>query len=214
MDLYVCKLWNDSPSALQKMEKTMMLFTDGDLMKVVNCMEHAVSAVHPRTRYSPGWDAKFFWLPLSYMPSCITDAIFLRGGARAKQHALQFPSHQLQERHVGADTQVTCVVSPSVIFIDSHEPISVLLTTGILLPLSPLFTCAAHLLCDLCSDILCFWSRFMVKGECCYQTQETCNLVKSITQPIAGELFSPAVSFIMDLDSSNTPCNFTWSCRG
>lgn len=48
---------------------------DGDLMKVVNCMEHAVSAVRPRTRYSPGWDAKFFWLPLSYMPSCISDYI-------------------------------------------------------------------------------------------------------------------------------------------
>ncbi|XP_038572764.1 retinol dehydrogenase 7-like [Micropterus salmoides] len=43
---------------------------DGDLMKVVSCMEHAVSAVRPRTRYSPGWDAKLFWLPLSYMPTC------------------------------------------------------------------------------------------------------------------------------------------------
>ncbi|KAM8873156.1 retinol dehydrogenase 7-like [Synchiropus picturatus] len=47
--------------------------SDGELMKVVRCMEHAVSAVRPRTRYSPGWDAKFFWLPLSYMPSCVTD---------------------------------------------------------------------------------------------------------------------------------------------
>ncbi|XP_039649336.1 retinol dehydrogenase 16-like isoform X1 [Perca fluviatilis] len=47
--------------------------SDGDLMKVVSCMEHAVSAVRPRTRYSPGWDAKLFWLPLSYMPSCFTD---------------------------------------------------------------------------------------------------------------------------------------------
>ncbi|XP_061914572.1 retinol dehydrogenase 7-like [Entelurus aequoreus] len=49
--------------------------SDGDLMKVVNCMEHAVSAVRPRTRYSPGWDAKFFWLPLSYMPTCVSDYI-------------------------------------------------------------------------------------------------------------------------------------------
>merc|ERR1719365_509877 len=39
---------------------------DADLMKVVSCMEHAVAAVHPRSRYSPGWDAKLFWLPLSY----------------------------------------------------------------------------------------------------------------------------------------------------
>ncbi|XP_038572806.1 retinol dehydrogenase 7-like isoform X2 [Micropterus salmoides] len=48
---------------------------DGDLMKVVSCMEHAVSAVRPRTRYSPGWDAKLFWLPLSYMPTCVSDYI-------------------------------------------------------------------------------------------------------------------------------------------
>lgn len=47
--------------------------SDGDLMKVVRCMEHAVSAVRPRNRYSAGWDAKFFWLPLSYMPTFISD---------------------------------------------------------------------------------------------------------------------------------------------
>ncbi|XP_030603119.1 retinol dehydrogenase 7-like [Archocentrus centrarchus] len=49
--------------------------TDTDLMKVVHCMEHAVAAVRPRTRYSPGWDAKLFWLPLSYMPTCVSDYI-------------------------------------------------------------------------------------------------------------------------------------------
>ncbi|XP_029375278.1 retinol dehydrogenase 16-like [Echeneis naucrates] len=49
--------------------------SDSDLMKVVSCMEHAVSAVRPRSRYSPGWDAKLFWLPLSYMPSCVSDYI-------------------------------------------------------------------------------------------------------------------------------------------
>ncbi|XP_075951115.1 retinol dehydrogenase 7-like [Anarhichas minor] len=53
--------------------------SDGDLMKVVSCMEHAVSAVRPRTRYSPGWDAKLFWLPLSYMPTCVSDYIMTRG---------------------------------------------------------------------------------------------------------------------------------------
>ncbi|KAI4873050.1 hypothetical protein NFI96_025474 [Prochilodus magdalenae] len=57
---------------------------DADLMKVVSCMEHAVSAVHPRTRYSPGWDAKFFWLPLSYMPTCIADALLLRDIVKPK----------------------------------------------------------------------------------------------------------------------------------
>lgn len=51
---------------------------DGDLMKVVSCMEHAISAVRPRIRYSAGWDAKFFWLPLSYAPSCVSDYLFLK----------------------------------------------------------------------------------------------------------------------------------------
>lgn len=57
---------------------------DEDLMKVVRCMAHAVSAVYPRTRYSPGWDAKFFWLPLSYMPSFISDAILLKNSIKPK----------------------------------------------------------------------------------------------------------------------------------
>ncbi|KAG9340874.1 hypothetical protein JZ751_020067 [Albula glossodonta] len=51
---------------------------DSDLMKVVSCMEHAISAVHPRTRYSPGWDAKLIWLPLSYMPTFISDHLLLK----------------------------------------------------------------------------------------------------------------------------------------
>ncbi|KAL4636194.1 retinol dehydrogenase 7-like [Arapaima gigas] len=61
---------------------------DGDLMKVVNCMEHAIAAVHPRTRYSPGWDAKFFWLPLSYMPTCIADYVLLRDAVLPKQSVI------------------------------------------------------------------------------------------------------------------------------
>ncbi|XP_068165592.1 retinol dehydrogenase 7-like [Antennarius striatus] len=52
--------------------------SDGDLMKVVSCMEHAIAATWPRIRYSPGWDAKFFWLPLSYMPSCVSDYVLSR----------------------------------------------------------------------------------------------------------------------------------------
>lgn len=52
--------------------------TDGDLMKVVSCMDHAVAAAHPRTRYSTGWDAKLLWLPLSYMPTCVGDYLIRR----------------------------------------------------------------------------------------------------------------------------------------
>lgn len=60
------------------MEEKFSKMPDSDLMKVVGCMEHAVSAVHPRTRYSPGWDAKLFWLPLSYAPTRFSDYLLLK----------------------------------------------------------------------------------------------------------------------------------------
>ncbi|CAK6443289.1 unnamed protein product [Pipistrellus nathusii] len=46
-----------------------------DLSLVTNCMEHALTSCHPRTRYSPGWDAKLIYLPMSYMPTFLVDAI-------------------------------------------------------------------------------------------------------------------------------------------
>ena len=46
---------------------------DSDLTKVTWSMEHALTAAYPRTRYSAGWDAKFVWIPLSYMPSWVVD---------------------------------------------------------------------------------------------------------------------------------------------
>ena len=36
-------------------------------------MEHALTACHPRSRYSAGWDAKFLYLPMSYLPSFLVD---------------------------------------------------------------------------------------------------------------------------------------------
>ncbi|XP_026862712.2 retinol dehydrogenase 7-like [Electrophorus electricus] len=60
-------------------KENLSRMADSDLMKVVSCMEHAVSAVHPRTRYSPGWDAKLFWLPLSYVPTCVSDYLLMKG---------------------------------------------------------------------------------------------------------------------------------------
>ncbi|XP_077184877.1 retinol dehydrogenase 5 [Paroedura picta] len=51
----------------------MNIICDPDLSKVTNCMEHALQARHPRTRYSAGWDAKLLWLPLSYLPAFIVD---------------------------------------------------------------------------------------------------------------------------------------------
>ncbi|KAM9802550.1 retinol dehydrogenase 7-like [Syngnathus typhle] len=70
--------------ALETIVAKCQLLTDSNLMKVIGCMEHAVAAVHPRTRYSPGWDAKFIWLPLSYMPAFITDTLILKLSPKIK----------------------------------------------------------------------------------------------------------------------------------
>ncbi|KAM8856241.1 dehydrogenase/reductase SDR family member 9 [Spinachia spinachia] len=64
--------------SLDMLDQRFKMLTDSNLMKVVGCMEHAVSAVYPRTRYSAGWDAKIFWLPVSYMPTFIMDRLFRR----------------------------------------------------------------------------------------------------------------------------------------
>uniref|UniRef100_A0A8D1D9V0 Retinol dehydrogenase 16 n=1 Tax=Sus scrofa TaxID=9823 RepID=A0A8D1D9V0_PIG len=46
-----------------------------NLSLITNCMEHALIAVHPRTRYSAGWESKFFTLTLSYLPTSVADFI-------------------------------------------------------------------------------------------------------------------------------------------
>ncbi|XP_059198633.1 retinol dehydrogenase 1 [Centropristis striata] len=60
---------------LKAQEFSMNLLASPDLSKVTRCMEHALTAQFPRTRYSAGWDAKFFWIPLSYLPSFVCDFI-------------------------------------------------------------------------------------------------------------------------------------------
>lgn len=54
---------------------SLRLLCSSDLSKVTNCMEHALTASYPRTRYGAGWDAKLFWIPLSYMPSFMSDFV-------------------------------------------------------------------------------------------------------------------------------------------
>ncbi|KAM4755216.1 retinol dehydrogenase 16-like [Cyanocitta cristata] len=56
--------------------KTMQKAYNSDLSLVTNCMEHALTSLHPRTRYSAGWDAKLLYIPLSYLPSALSDALF------------------------------------------------------------------------------------------------------------------------------------------
>ncbi|XP_048050576.1 retinol dehydrogenase 1 [Megalobrama amblycephala] len=80
------KRWNNLPaevrraygdSYLQDYMKSqafsMKILASSDLSKVTSCMQHALSARSPRTRYAAGWDAKFLWIPLSYLPTCIAD---------------------------------------------------------------------------------------------------------------------------------------------
>ncbi|NXU93887.1 RDH1 dehydrogenase, partial [Xiphorhynchus elegans] len=55
--------------------KLMQKGFNTDLSKVTNCMEHALTSLHPRTRYSAGWDAKLLYLPLSYLPSAVLDTV-------------------------------------------------------------------------------------------------------------------------------------------
>ncbi|XP_022595984.1 retinol dehydrogenase 7-like [Seriola dumerili] len=54
---------------------SMGILCSPDISKVTGCMEHALTAYFPRTRYGAGWDAKLFWIPLSYMPSFVTDFV-------------------------------------------------------------------------------------------------------------------------------------------
>ncbi|XP_007467829.1 PREDICTED: 11-cis retinol dehydrogenase isoform X2 [Lipotes vexillifer] len=60
---------------LRVQQRIMNLICDPDLTKVSKCLEHALTARHPRTRYSPGWDAKLLWLPASYLPASLVDAV-------------------------------------------------------------------------------------------------------------------------------------------
>ncbi|XP_019623937.1 PREDICTED: retinol dehydrogenase 2-like [Branchiostoma belcheri] len=43
---------------------------------VVDAIEHALTAVSPHSRYVCGWDAKLFFIPVSWLPTDIGDAIF------------------------------------------------------------------------------------------------------------------------------------------
>ncbi|CAJ0952065.1 unnamed protein product, partial [Ranitomeya imitator] len=41
--------------------------------QVIDCMEHALTSVYPWTRYSAGWITKLFYLPVSYLPTVMSD---------------------------------------------------------------------------------------------------------------------------------------------
>ncbi|CAH2224401.1 retinol dehydrogenase 3-like [Pelobates cultripes] len=55
------------------------------MRKVTDCMEHALTAVYPWTRYSPGWDCKFYYIPVSYLPTALSDYLLCRTRAKPGQ---------------------------------------------------------------------------------------------------------------------------------
>uniref|UniRef100_A0A8D0HGV1 Retinol dehydrogenase 16 n=1 Tax=Sphenodon punctatus TaxID=8508 RepID=A0A8D0HGV1_SPHPU len=74
-------------SAFIESTKDLWKICSRDLSLVTNCMEHALMAVHPRTRYSAGWDAKLFYLPLSYLPTALADWVLTRSCPEPDQKA-------------------------------------------------------------------------------------------------------------------------------
>uniref|UniRef100_A0ABM5FP07 Retinol dehydrogenase 16-like n=1 Tax=Pogona vitticeps TaxID=103695 RepID=A0ABM5FP07_9SAUR len=46
-----------------------------NLSPVTDCMEHALTSCYPRSRYTAGWDAKLFFIPLSYLPASVGDFV-------------------------------------------------------------------------------------------------------------------------------------------
>lgn len=53
-------------------------FVNVDLSLVVECMDHALTSLFPKTRYAAGKDAKTFWIPLSHMPTVLQDFLLLK----------------------------------------------------------------------------------------------------------------------------------------
>jgi hypothetical protein len=50
---------------------------NGDPQIVADAYFHAITARFPRRRYYVGRDAKFFWVPMSMMPTCIQDWLWI-----------------------------------------------------------------------------------------------------------------------------------------
>ncbi|XP_010376064.1 17-beta-hydroxysteroid dehydrogenase type 6 isoform X1 [Rhinopithecus roxellana] len=65
--------------------KKGLLGCSTNLNLVTDCMEHALTSVYPRTRYSAGWDAKFFFIPVSYLPTSLADYILTRSWPKPAQ---------------------------------------------------------------------------------------------------------------------------------
>ncbi|XP_067170196.1 17-beta-hydroxysteroid dehydrogenase type 6-like [Apteryx mantelli] len=56
-------------------EESLRTRCSSDLSLVTGCMEHALTAAHPRMRYAAGWDARLHYIPLSYLPTALADRL-------------------------------------------------------------------------------------------------------------------------------------------
>eukprot|EP00069_Balaena_mysticetus_P002354 bmy_15950T0 len=63
--------------SLDKLKGTTS-FVNMDLSLVVECMDHALTSLFPKTHYAAGKDAKTFWIPLSHMPAVLQDFLLLK----------------------------------------------------------------------------------------------------------------------------------------
>ncbi|XP_073519492.1 retinol dehydrogenase 7-like isoform X2 [Phyllobates terribilis] len=75
---YGVQFYQQSMEILDKIS----IICNKDLSLVTNCMEHALTAVHPWTRYSTGWDVTLFYLPFSYLPTVVSDFVLCMGQPR------------------------------------------------------------------------------------------------------------------------------------
>ncbi|KAM9319931.1 retinol dehydrogenase 7-like [Gastrophryne carolinensis] len=57
------------------------------LYKVTNSIEHGLTARYPWTRYAPGWDATFFYILFSYLPTFMSDYLIRLNAVKPLQRA-------------------------------------------------------------------------------------------------------------------------------
>nr|DBA32872.1 TPA: hypothetical protein GDO54_000626 [Pyxicephalus adspersus] len=87
-------IWNNLPGNIKELfgEKYYQQYANNLLQllntanpkihQVSDCMEHALTAVHPWTRYSVGLDCKLYYLPVSHLPTAIADYLLSRSAPK------------------------------------------------------------------------------------------------------------------------------------
>ena len=87
-DQFMQQFWNNLPNDVQErwgedflqvqarmLSQNFLYRRAEDPQKVVRALQHAVSNSKPETRYRPGWQSKFIFLPISVLPTWLADKI-------------------------------------------------------------------------------------------------------------------------------------------